>query len=161
MKTKISTFLLAAVLLGSTALFSSCGKEEEPGTGGGGSTPKANSLTATIGTKILDPVAAPTVVYEAGTGNLNITVNDKDQVTTLAIYFNVNQGNSLTFGSTAFGNVQTSATSEGLYTADGGTITLTTNDKANRIAEGTFSFSAKNLQQANVDVSNGKFYVKY
>lgn len=161
MKMKISTYLLAFTLMGSVSLFSSCSKDDDNGGSSSGGNTKANSMTATIGTKILDPAAAPTVVYEAGTGNLNITVNDKDQVTTLAIYFSVNEGNSLTFGNNAFGNAQTSNTTEGLYTAAGGSLTLTTNDKTNRIVEGTFNFSAQNVNQANLDITNGKFYIKY
>jgi len=159
MKTKFTTLLLAIAMIGSTALLNSCKKDEDTGSNsGGGSTAKANSVSATIGTKILDPAGEPVVSYDGSNGSLSITSNDKDQSTTLAIYFSVNDGNTQPIGNTAFGNVQVGGD---LYTADGGTITLTTNDKANRIVEGTFVFSAKNSQQANLDVSGGKFYVKY
>lgn len=158
MKTKINSFLLAFALLGSVVVLNSCNKDEDdPGT----NQPKTNFVSATIGTKAIDPAGAPIVNFSGST--LDFTINDKDQVTTLAIYVDVNGANSQSFagGGTAFANVQTSSTTEGLYTADGGTITLTTNDKANRIAEGTFAFSAKNTNFQNIDVSNGKFYIKY
>lgn len=158
MKIKFTTLLLAFAMISSTALLSSCGKDDDNGGtgGGGGSTPKANSMTATIGTKILDPAQEPIVSFDAG--SLSITANDKDQSTTLALYVDVNGSNSQPIGSVAFGNVQIGGD---LYTGDGGTVKLTTNDKSNRIIEGTFTFSAKNSQQANIDVSGGSFYIKY
>ncbi|HCS19537.1 MAG TPA: hypothetical protein DIW47_03055 [Bacteroidetes bacterium] len=158
MKTKINSLILAFALVGSVALLNSCNKDDEdPGT----DQPKTNFVSATIGTKAIDPAGAPIVNFTGST--LDFTVNDKDQVTTLAIYVDVNSTNTQSFsgGGTAFANVQVSNTTEGLYTADGGSIILTTNDKANRIVEGTFAFSAKNTNMQNIDVSNGKFYIKY
>jgi hypothetical protein len=159
MKTKMNTYLLTFALLGSALVLNSCGKEDDPDNTGGG--PKANYVQATIGTKAIDPVGAPIVNFDNGT--LDFTVLDKDQVTTLAVYVDINGANTQSFagGSSAFANVQISSTTEGLYTADGGSITMTTNDKANRIVEGTFAFSAKNTNSQNIDVSNGKFYLKY
>lgn len=158
MKTKIHSFLLAFALVGSMVVLNSCGNDDDdnPTT-----PPKTNFVSATIGTKALDPASAPLVNFDNGT--LDFTVLDKDQVTTLAIYLDVNGPNSQSFsdGMYAFANVQTSGTTKGLYTADGGSITLTTNDKTNRIVEGTFVFSAKNEDMQNIDVSNGKFYIKY
>lgn len=160
MKTKINTYLLAFVLLGSTLALNSCKKDEDPDDGN--NPPKTNSVSAVIGTEALDPAAAPIINFESGTGTLNFTVNDKDQVTTLAIYLNVNGPNTQSFvGGDAYGHVQTSTATEGLYEADGGTLTLTTNDKTSRIVEGTFVFSAKNINKENLEVSNGKFYLKY
>lgn len=158
MKTKFNSFLLAFALIGSVFTLNSCNPDgDDPGT----NQPKTNFVSATIGTKAIDPAGAPIVNFTGST--LDFTINDKDQVTTLAIYVDVNAANTQSFasGGTAFANVQISSTTEGLYTADGGNITLTTNDKANRIVEGTFVFSAKNSNFQNIDVSNGKFYIKY
>lgn len=160
MKTKFTTLLLALAMVGSTVLLNSCKKDDDTGgtSGGGGTNTTPNSMTGVIGTKILDPAGLPVFTYESSNGSLSITTNDKDQSTTLAIYLNVNSGNDQAIGSAAFGNVQIGGD---LYTADAGSIKLTTNDKTNRIIAGTFSFSSKNSQQANIDVSNGKFYIKY
>lgn len=165
MKTKMNTYLLTFALLGSAFMFNSCEKGDDTGNTGGVTPPKTNSVSAQIGSKILEPSGLPLVNFESGTGTLDFTVYDKDQVHTLAIYLDVNGGNGQSFasGGTAFANVQTSSTTEGLYTSDGGSLTLTTNDKTNRIVEGTFSFSAKNINSPpdNINVSGGKFYIKY
>jgi len=160
MKTKFTTLLLALAMVGSSVMLNSCKKDDDPAGGGGGgsTTPKTNSIAATIGTDALDPATAPIVSFDGSNGSMSITSNDKDQSTTLAIYFSINGGNSQSIGGTAFANVQSGGK---LYTADGGTITLTTNDKSNRIVEGTFVFSAKDTQQFNIDVSGGSFYIKY
>ncbi|MBI1222621.1 MAG: hypothetical protein GC180_08465 [Bacteroidetes bacterium] len=161
MKMKISTLLLAFALLGSSAMLSSC-KKNDDNNGSNSNTPaKDNSLTAIIGTKIVDPSGLPTISYEADKGILTATVYDKDQVTTLALTMQLDQGNTLAFGSTAFGNVQTSSNTDGLYEAVDGNVNLSTNDRTNRIAEGTFSFSAQNLNSAKINVTSGKFYIKY
>lgn len=158
MKTKFTTLVLAIAMIGSTALLNSCKKDDDSGSNGGGSTPKANSVGATIGTHVLDPAASPIVAYDASNGSLSITSNDKDQSTTLALYFSVNGANEQQIGGTAFASVQVGGK---LYDADGGKVTLTTNDKTNRIVAGTFVFSAKDSQQFNIDVSDGTFYIKY
>lgn len=165
MTTKISTHLIALVLLSSTLLLNSCGKDgDDPKNDGGDPiVPKTNFVEAVIGTDPIDPSGLPEIDYEASTTSLEFAVFDKNQVTSLSIYIDISGPSTQSFGpnGTAFANVQTSSTTQGLYSSDGGTIVLTTNDKTNRIVEGTFNFSAKNTDNFNIDVSGGKFYIKY
>ncbi len=161
MKTKFTTLLLALTMVGSTVLLNSCKKDDDTGSssgGGGGTSPQENSIAATIGTHVLDPAGLPIVAFDASNGSLSITSNDKDQSTTLALYISVDGANEQQIGGTAFASVQVGGK---LYDADGGKVTLTTNDKTNRIVAGKFVFSAKDSQQFNIDVSDGSFYIKY
>jgi hypothetical protein len=160
MNKRLTSILFIIVLLGATIGLASCTKKEDNGGGKPAVTP--NSMEATVGGRKFEPTGPPIVTYNSTTGNIDVTMNDKDQVSAVAIYFSTNDGNTQTFGTgNCFGNAQTSSQNDGLYTATNGTLTLTTNDKAGRIAAGTFSFNAVNVNSQTTSVSGGKFYVKY
>lgn len=159
MKIKLNHYLFAFALTCMSLGLGSCSKTEDEG---GSDTPKANFVEVTVNGKKFDPVGAPIFSFDAGTGNFDVSIKDNDQVSVLAIYFNVNGGETQNFGTgDCYGNIQTSTFNDGLYTATNGTLTLTTNDKSARIVAGTFSFTAINSEMETANVTDGKFYVKY
>lgn len=160
MKIKLNYLLFAFALTMMSFGFSSCSKDEDdPGAGG---TPKANFLDASVNGKKIVPIGAPIFTYDANTGNFDMLVKDNDQVSSLAVYFNVNGGNTQNFGSgDCYGNVQTSTFNDGLYSATSGTLNLTTNDKSGRVVAGNFTFTAVNSEMETVSVTGGNFYIKY
>jgi hypothetical protein len=156
MKRHFTQFILAVVAIGSIGL-GSCNKSEDDPAGGGGT--KSNSMTATLGSKALN---TETIIAEYDqNGYIDITANDKDQATAVSINFDVNGASTQTVGGTFYPAVQLSPTIEGLYIGETGTITLTTNDKAAGIVQGTFSFNCRNSENKTIQVTGGTFYVKY
>lgn len=159
MKIKLNHYLFAFALTCMSLGLGSCSKSEDEG---GDDTPKANFVEVTVDGKKFDPVGAPLFSFDATSGSFDVSIKDNDQVSALALYFNVNAGNTQSFGSgDCYGNVQLSTFNDGLYTATNGTLTLTTNDKSARIVAGTFSFTATNTEMETISVTGGKFYVKY
>ena len=164
MKRKLHTYILALLAVGSLSL-GACSKDDDGGggsggSGGGGGTGKTNNLEATIDSKAFN-YSSMVATYEASTGFLDVTAYDKDQVTTVSLYIDLNGPTTQTIGSDAFGNVQVSSTTEGLYQGTSGMLTITSNNKTAKTVEGTFEFQAVNSNQASINITGGKFYVDY
>ena len=161
MKRYSTTLFFALLAVGSMTLFSSCSKDNDDN-GGGGNKPKANSVSATVGGKALN-TATIIADYDAADGILDITANSSDQVTVVSLNFDINGAStqSISVSGPAYGFAQTSATTQGLYAGETGSIVLTNNDKNAGTVEGTFSFTGRNSENATVNVENGTFYIKY
>src|SRR5688572_16661902 len=119
MKRYSTTLFFALLAMGTMTMFSSCDKGDDDN--GGGTKPKANSVTATVGGKALN-TATIIADYESTNGIIDITANSSDQATVVSLNFDINGANtqSISLAGPAYAAVQTSATAQGTYAGETG-----------------------------------------
>lgn len=152
--------LLLSILFVGVFTFSSCSKDDEPGTGGGGTTKteaisfKLNGTDFSVGTFVQD--------FDETSKFIELTANGSDQVTVLSMFLDVNGDGNLDVTDPLEASITLQIGSD-LYVGKSGSVVITGNDKTNRTIEGTFSFVTTDNAQTPTDftISEGKFYAKY
>ncbi|TNE80672.1 MAG: hypothetical protein EP332_06560 [Bacteroidetes bacterium] len=151
--------LLMSILFVGLFTFSSCSKDDDPSTGGTTAKTEAisfklNGSDFSVGTfnQDLDEIS----------NFIELTANGSDQVTVLSLFLDVNGDGNLDVTDPLEASV-TLQIGGNLYVGKSGSVIITSNDKAARTMEGTFSFVTTDNAQTPTDftISEGKFYAKY
>lgn len=148
-----------AFLLVGVFTFSSCGKDDEPTTGG--TTAKTEAISFKLNGSAFS-VGTYSQDFDETSKFIELTANGSDQVTVLSLFLDVNGDGNLDVTNPLEASV-TLQIGQDLYVGKSGSVVITGNDKANRTIEGTFSFVTTDNAQTPTDftISEGKFYAKY
>ena len=151
-------------------MLSSCGKDDDPGSsggGGGGNTGPTETISFKVDGAAFD-LGTFTQTYESSNKYLSLLASSNNQTTQLSIVLSTTSGDNLDASDINQASIvlQEGPNVDQLFEAKSGTITLTKNDKANRVIEGTFSASLdnSNAKPSTVStrvISEGKFYAEY